>query len=566
MDVHGDPAPAAAARRKHPHVERVADLRQRRRVGLELGQVVDPLLGEEVAVGHHRGLDLAVVPFRRRVGGRGEQAERDEREQQTSHMSDSWESGELMPRLSRGALKDQSKAFRILGPLEVEGAGPLGGPRPRALLLTLLLAPNRTVSPERLIDAMWPDDPPESARHALQVYLSSLRKAIGADRILTEPVGYRIVVAEDELDSLAFRRHVQDGELAAALALWRGPIESTDPAAAELESLRVTTQEDQFDAAPDIPALERHTREHPRRERGHRQLMLALYRAGRQADALAAYQAARRALDEVGLEPSEELRRARGRDPAPRSEAGRPREAPRAGDAADRPPPRGRGGQGAAARGAARHPDRARRRGEDSDRAGSGAHVGLSLRRPGAGPRFGTRPRPHRDRAGRRARPPPARQLRARRRGGTGGLRPVAGHAGPALPGHEPERAAALRRAPLRRRAARAVGRGRAAVRRPRSRRRGADRAGDEVAAVCESLDRLPLALELVAARAPMRDLPPASGPSPARSPGVSTCSTSDCAPASSRWRRSRAAGTTRRPPQSRTRPRVILPHSPRTA
>jgi predicted ATPase/DNA-binding SARP family transcriptional activator len=212
----------------------------------------------------------------------------------------------MMRRLSRGPLKDQSK-FRILGPLEVEGAGPLGGARPRALLLTLLLAPNHTVSTDRLIDAVWPDDPPESARHALQVYLSSLRKAIGADRIVTDPSGYRIVVGEDELDALAFRRHVGDGDLQTALALWRGPIESSDPAAAELEALRVSAQEDHL--GTDIPALERHTREHPHRERGHRRLMLALYRAGRQADALAAYQTARRALDELGLEPGEQLRK-----------------------------------------------------------------------------------------------------------------------------------------------------------------------------------------------------------------------------------------------------------------
>ena len=116
------------------------------------------------------------------------------------------------------------------------------------LLLTLLLAPNETVSPERLIDAVWPEDPPESARHALQVYLSTLRKAVGRERIVTEPAGYRIAVADDELDALAFRRLVREGDLEAALALWRGPIESADPAAAELEALRLTVHEDQLDA------------------------------------------------------------------------------------------------------------------------------------------------------------------------------------------------------------------------------------------------------------------------------------------------------------------------------
>ena len=237
--------------------------------------------------------------------------------------------------------------------------------------------------------------------------------------------------------------------------------------------------------------------------------MLALYRAGRQADALAAYQAARRALDEVGLEPSEELRRARGRDPAPRSEARRPPEAPGAGDAADRPPPRGRGGQGAAARGAARHPDRARRRGEDSDRAGSGAHVGRSLRRPRAGPRFGTRARPHRDRAGRRASTSScsttsSTSTRRHRRSPTccgprracaawsrAGARCVS-TASTSTPssrsrcGTRPCRCSSPALAPPGRRSSPAT----------------------RCAAVCESLDRLPLALELVAARAPMRDLP----------------------------------------------------------
>jgi predicted ATPase/DNA-binding SARP family transcriptional activator len=206
-------------------------------------------------------------------------------------------------------------AFRILGPLEVEGAGALGGPRPRALLLTLLLAPNQSVSRERLIDAVWPEDPPETARHALHVYLSTLRKAIGPDRILTEPAGYRIAVTEDELDALQFRHRLRDGDLTRALALWRGPIESADPAAAELEALRLKALEDRLDGelqqgrhTEAIPQLERLTREHPHRERPHAQLMLALYRADRQADALAAYQTARRALDDLGLTPGEELR------------------------------------------------------------------------------------------------------------------------------------------------------------------------------------------------------------------------------------------------------------------
>ena len=389
---------------------------------------------------------------------------------------------------------------------------------------------------------MWPDDPPESARHALQVYLSSLRKAIGPDRIVTEPAGYRIVVAEDELDALSFRRHLRDGALTAALALWRGPIESTDPAAAELEALRVTAQEDHFDAEPDIPALERHTREHPHRERGHRQLMLALYRAGRQADALAAYQTARRALDELGLEPGEELRKLElailrrdpkldARLPAPVTPLiGRRREVEEI--------------RRAAARGAAGDARRTRRRGQDADRAGGGAGVPRGVRRSRAAARPRARRRPDRGGA-RRRRAAGARQLRAPRRGGSGRHRSAARHARPALPGDEPARAAALRRAPVRGRAARAVGRGGAAVRGPRPRRRRPDRAGRgrrgrsanrSTGCRWRSNSSRPEPRRATCRRASRRWRE--------RSRGASTCSTIACEPASTRWPSSPAAGT----------------------
>jgi predicted ATPase/DNA-binding SARP family transcriptional activator len=225
--------------------------------------------------------------------------------------------------------------FRILGPLEVEGGGPLGGPQQRALLRRLLLSPNTVVPVDRLIDAVWGERPPERAREALQVYVSHLRKAIpgGAGRISWEQGGYRIAVEEDELDALRFERLVARGRslLAAgdprgaaeafeeALGLWRGRVEgdgAEDPEIARLQELRLAAVDDRIEA---LLALGRHRElvaelealvaEEPLRERLRRQLMLALYRSGRQADALAAYDDARRALvDELGLEPSAELR------------------------------------------------------------------------------------------------------------------------------------------------------------------------------------------------------------------------------------------------------------------
>jgi predicted ATPase/DNA-binding SARP family transcriptional activator len=229
----------------------------------------------------------------------------------------------------------QQTPFRILGSLEVEGAESLGGPRPRALLRALLLAAGETVSPDRLIDAVWPEDPPAGALHALQVHLSQLRKAIpgGRERLVTEPGGYRAVVGPDELDSLRFQRLAREGRerLAAgdaraasalldeALALWRGPVEGTaagDAEARRLEELRLATTEDRLAAAVQlgrhheaVAELERLVHEHPLREGPRGQLMLALYRGGRQAAALAVYREGRRLLDEeLGLEPGPQLR------------------------------------------------------------------------------------------------------------------------------------------------------------------------------------------------------------------------------------------------------------------
>jgi predicted ATPase/DNA-binding SARP family transcriptional activator len=216
--------------------------------------------------------------------------------------------------------------FRLLGPLEVvndDGAQvALGGPRPRALLALLLLYPNEAVSTDRLIDGIWGESPPASAPNALQVHVHALRNALGGDRIVTRPPGYLVRLEPDELDSHRFERYIDDGRPAEALALWRGPALAdlayepfAQAEAVRLEDARLGALEarieDDLDAgrhAALTAELEALVAVHPHRERLRAQQMLALYRAGRQADALAAYRGARAALDELGLEPSAELR------------------------------------------------------------------------------------------------------------------------------------------------------------------------------------------------------------------------------------------------------------------
>src|SRR3982751_5893895 len=127
--------------------------------------------------------------------------------------------------------------YRILGPLEVlapDGPVPLGGAKQRALLAVLLLHANEGGSTDRLIDALWGEEPPETAAKALQVHVSQLRKALGADAIRTRPPGYSLDIGRDELDLERFRRLLAEARaeadparardlLAEALALWRGP-------------------------------------------------------------------------------------------------------------------------------------------------------------------------------------------------------------------------------------------------------------------------------------------------------------------------------------------------------
>ena len=230
--------------------------------------------------------------------------------------------------------------FGILGPLEVRADGhavPLGGVRPRAVLAVLALNANRPVSADRLALALWGEEAPPSAVKTVQVYVARLRKALGDPEVLvTTPAGYRLRVRPGELDAERFESLVADGRqalaagrgddaaaaLRAAFGLWRGPplaeVASAPFAPAEitrLEEQRLAALELRVEAdlaagrhAELIPELQRVTSEHPWRERLHGQLMLALYRDGRQADALEAYGHAREKLgDELGIEPGPEL-------------------------------------------------------------------------------------------------------------------------------------------------------------------------------------------------------------------------------------------------------------------
>jgi len=230
-------------------------------------------------------------------------------------------------------------SFRVLGRLEACSDGVelnLGPRKQRALLALLLLDANRVVSTERLIDDLWGEAPPSTARAALQVYVAGLRKALGGDgaTLRTKAPGYLLEVETGSLDLDRFTQLRAEAHeapdagrratlLHEALTLWRDdplPELRTEPfstaAVAQLEQLRLGTLEERLDAdltlgrdAALVIELEALVAEHPYRERLRGQLMLAFYRSGRQADALDAYQAGRRVLqDELGLEPGKELR------------------------------------------------------------------------------------------------------------------------------------------------------------------------------------------------------------------------------------------------------------------
>lgn len=227
--------------------------------------------------------------------------------------------------------------FRILGPLEVwDGDRQLSvrGSKQRSLLAVLLLHANEVLSTDRLIDLIWGDDPPDAGATALRVRVSQLRKALGAagSAIVTQAPGYALRLEDEQLDLRRFERlvaHAADAppeaaaeQLRHALGLWRGaPLaefsydDFAQAAIARLEELRIGVIEMRIDAdlvlgrhRDAIPELEALVGEHPLREGPTRQLMLALYRSGRQADSLAVYRVCRaRLVDELGIEPTPAL-------------------------------------------------------------------------------------------------------------------------------------------------------------------------------------------------------------------------------------------------------------------
>jgi YVTN family beta-propeller protein len=232
--------------------------------------------------------------------------------------------------------------FRVLGPVEAihdSVALDLGGPKQRAVLALLLLRANEFVSRERLIDDLWGDAPPATARDTLKVYVGRLRSLLSPNG---EPVhlasrggGYRLAIDPEQVDLYRFDRLVERGTNALAagdadgatallregLVLWRGPpladlgdVAFVSVERTRLEELRLAALEARIDAdlmlglaSTVVSELQQLTQHHPYRERLHRQLMLALYRSGRQADALDVYRNLRwRLASELGLEPTTE--------------------------------------------------------------------------------------------------------------------------------------------------------------------------------------------------------------------------------------------------------------------
>ncbi len=230
--------------------------------------------------------------------------------------------------------------IRILGPLEVSEDGrvvEVGAGRQRALLALLALHACEIVATDRLIEGLWGGSPPPTAAKALQNLVSQLRRSLGADSIATRPPGYSLRLDADDLDAKRFERLAAEGHrlleedpgragqtLREALALWRGRAladfayeDFAQSEIARLDELRLAATEDRIDAdlalgraSELVPELEPLVSTHPLRERLRGQLMLALYRSGRQADALEAYRSGRRLLDaELGLKPGDELQR-----------------------------------------------------------------------------------------------------------------------------------------------------------------------------------------------------------------------------------------------------------------
>ena len=282
--------------------------------------------------------------------------------------------------------------FRLLGPLEVVDEGrsiEVGHGKRRSLLAVLLLHPNEVISAERLIDALWGERPPATAAKSLHVYVSQLRRELGRDAasvnggvLVTRGNGYVACVGADDIDTQRFERTLADGlrslgsgdarraaaRLSEAIAMWRGPAladlayeEFAQQEIARLEELRLVAVEGRINADLDlgrhaevVGELEALVREHPLREQLRGQLMLGLYRCGRQAEALDAYREARTLLvSELGLEPgpalreleakildhSPELAPPSGRGPPPQRAPSRARTAKRELKAPSRAPP-----------------------------------------------------------------------------------------------------------------------------------------------------------------------------------------------------------------------------------
>lgn len=229
--------------------------------------------------------------------------------------------------------------FGVLGPFEVADRNrrlSLGGRKQRAVLLVLLLHRREVVTTDRLIDELWGASPPARALKTLQVYVCNLRRALGDGLLLTVGGGYLLAVEPGQVDCDRFdekawrgRQALDRGDacearqlLGAALALWRGPALADFsyegfalPEVARFEEARMVALEDRIGAdmaagqsGALVPELEALVHEHPLRERLYGQLMLALYRSGRQADALERYKRAhRRLVDEVGIGPGPQL-------------------------------------------------------------------------------------------------------------------------------------------------------------------------------------------------------------------------------------------------------------------
>src|SRR5262245_9092526 len=229
--------------------------------------------------------------------------------------------------------------YRLLGPLEVlDRSGHrfrLGGARQQSVLVSLLLRAGQTVALDRLVDELW-EEPPATASRTVQAYVSRLRHELPGGAIESRPGGYAIVLDGDELDVDVFEHRAADGRAALAagdheqaasllreaLALWRGPplagltSEALRREAERLEEQRLQALEDRLEAdlgrgqhREVVPELQTLVAEHPFRERPRAQLMRALYRSGRQTEALDCYRDARDVLrDELGLEPSRALR------------------------------------------------------------------------------------------------------------------------------------------------------------------------------------------------------------------------------------------------------------------